>query len=81
MENSCNARPKPKTVKEFFRSWYFWKPFLAVFTGGILGFLYYFFVGCSTGTCAITSNPYSSIMMGGFMGYFLVNSPCARGNC
>jgi len=81
MENNCDASPKPKTVKEFFRSWYFWKPVIAVSTGGILGFLYYFYVGCSTGTCAITSNPFSSIMMGGLMGYFLVNSPCARGNC
>ena len=81
MENSCNARPKPKTVKEFFTSWYFWKPFMAATTGGILGFLYYFYVGCSTGTCEITSNPYSSIFMGSLMGYFVVNSPCARGNC
>jgi hypothetical protein len=81
MENSCNAKPKPKTVKEFFTSWYFWKPFAAILIGGFLGFLYYYNVGCSTGTCAITSNPYSSILMGGLMGYFVVNSPCARGNC
>lgn len=81
MENSCNAKPRPKTVKEFFKSWYFWKPFIAVSAGGILGFLYYFYIGCTSGTCAIGSNPFSSVMMGGLMGYFLVNSPCARGNC
>ena len=81
MENSCNARPKPKTVKGFFASWYFWKPFIATVTGGILGFLYYYNVGCISGTCAITSNPYASILMGGLMGYLVVNSPCARGNC
>jgi len=81
MENSCNASPKPKTGKEFFSSWYFWKPFIASLVGGILGFLYYYNVGCTSGTCAITSDPYMSILFGGLMGYFFVNSPCARGNC
>ena len=81
MENSCNAKSKPKTVKEFFTSWYFWKPFIATVAGGILGFLYYYNVGCTSGTCAITSNPYSSIITGSLMGYFVVNSPCSRGNC
>lgn len=81
MENSCNASPRPKSVKEFFTSRYFWRPFIAASVGGVLGFLYYFYVGCSTGTCEITSNPYSSVIMGSLMGYFFVNSPCARGNC
>ncbi len=81
MESSCNTRTKPKTVREFFTSWYFWKPFIAAVIGGALGFLYYYNVGCASGTCAITSNTYSSILMGGFMGYMVVNSPCARGKC
>jgi hypothetical protein len=81
MENSCDTSPKSKSVKEFFASKYFWKPFLAATAGGVLGFLYYYYVGCTTGTCEITSNPYSSILMGSFLGYFVVNSPCARGNC
>ncbi len=81
MENSCNSTPRPKTAKELFTSAYFWKPFAAAVAGGFLGFLYYYFVGCASGTCAITSNPYMSILFGGLMGYFLVNSPCAKGNC
>jgi hypothetical protein len=81
MENSCEAKPRPKTVKEFFISGYFWKPFLAVLIGGIAGFLYYHYVGCASGTCAITSNPYMSVMMGGFLGFFIINSHCSRGKC
>lgn len=81
MENSCEAKPKPKTVKEFFNSWYFWKPFMAASIGALAGFLYYYFVGCSSGTCAITSNPFMSILMGGLLGLFVVNSPCSRGKC
>jgi len=45
--------------------------FLIIF-GSVLGaaggFLYYTFYGCTTG-CPINSNPYTSIIMGGLMGY------------
>jgi hypothetical protein len=44
--------------------------------GGFGGFFYYYFVGCASGTCDITGNPYTSIAFGGFFGYFLVNRPC-----
>ncbi len=67
--------------KGSFKSWKFWKPFLAVFIGGVAGFLYYHFVGCTSGQCAITSNPYMSTIGGGFLGLFIVNSPCSRGRC
>ena len=81
MENNCEVKPKPKTIKEFFTSRYFWRPFIAVIVGGIAGFLYYRFVGCSSGHCAITSNPYMSVFWGSLMGFFLVSSPCSRGKC
>lgn len=76
MENNCEIRPKPKTVKEFFRSWYFWRPFLGILVGGILGYLYYHFIGCTSGSCAITSSPVGSVLMGSFFGFFITNSPC-----
>jgi len=81
MENNEELKPNTRTVKEILNSWSFWKPFIAVSIGAIGGFLYYYFVGCTSGSCAITSNPYTSILMGGFMGYFAINSPCARGRC
>ncbi|MCU0324810.1 MAG: DUF6132 family protein [Spirosomaceae bacterium] len=39
--------------------------------GSIGGFLYWRFVGCSTGTCPITSKPLNSTLYGAVMGYFL----------
>ena len=81
MENNCEVKPRPRTIKELFKSWYFWKPFLAITIGALAGFSYYYFVGCASGTCAITSSPYMSTFWGGMMGYFLVNSPCSRGKC
>lgn len=47
------------------------KPILGVIVGGILGFLYYKLVGCSTGTCPITSNPINSTAYGAVMGLLI----------
>jgi hypothetical protein len=78
MDPNCSSTPKPKSVKELFKSWYFWKPFLGVIIGGLGGFLFFYFVGCKSGSCAITSNPVSSILMGSFLGFFITSSPCLR---
>ena len=42
-----------------------------VIIGAIAGYLYYYFVGCSSGTCAITSNPINSTLYGAMMGGLL----------
>lgn len=39
-----------------------------IIIGGILGFAFYKFVGCRTGTCPITSNPFMSIIYGAVIG-------------
>jgi hypothetical protein len=39
--------------------------------GAIGGYVYYLKVGCSSGSCAISSNPYISTVWGAAMGYLL----------
>ncbi|NJK95602.1 MAG: hypothetical protein HC905_12475 [Bacteroidales bacterium] len=68
-------------VKTFFRSWRFWKPFIATTAGALAGFLYYYYIGCTSGTCPITSNPYISTFWGALLGFFIVSSPCSSGKC
>jgi hypothetical protein len=36
--------------------------------GGSLGFAYYYWIGCVSGTCAITSDPLKSILYGSLLG-------------
>lgn len=42
--------------------------------GAIGGFLYYYYVGCVSGTCAITSKPLNSSLYGAVMGGLLFNT-------
>jgi hypothetical protein len=76
MSNSCEVNTKPKSFKELMRSKSFWKTIAGIVLGGTGGFLYFYFVGCSTGSCGITSNPYSSIAFGSVLGIFLTNRKC-----
>ncbi|MFN5628526.1 MAG: DUF6132 family protein [Bacteroidota bacterium] len=46
---------------------------LGLALGLVGGYLYYYFVGCQSGTCAITSSPVNSTIYGGFMGSILLN--------
>jgi len=40
--------------------------------GAIVGYSYYYFIGCNAGgSCPITSNPYISTLYGAFMGVIL----------
>jgi len=44
-----------------------------VIVGAVAGYLYYYYVGCVTGTCAITSRPLNSTLYGAVMGGLLFN--------
>lgn len=46
-------------------------PALFAVLGAAAGWLYYRFVGCASGACAITSDPINSAFYGGLMGLFL----------
>ncbi|MPS73415.1 MAG: hypothetical protein DI622_01165 [Chryseobacterium sp.] len=46
---------------------------IGAFLGGVAGYLYYYFIGCSTGSCTITSRPFNSIIYGAIMGYLLAS--------
>lgn len=47
---------------------------IGIILGGILGYVYYHFIGCNTGTCAITSKPINSSVYGMVMGYLILST-------
>lgn len=46
---------------------------IGIIAGAIGGYLYYHFIGCASGTCAITSKPLNSTLYGAMMGGLLLN--------
>lgn len=47
---------------------------IGVVLGSVAGYAYYYFVGCKSGTCAITSSPVNSTVYGAVMGVLLLSS-------
>lgn len=50
------------------------KIILGIAIGSGLGFGFYKLVGCSTGACPLTSNPYMSMVLGGLLGVLIAAS-------
>lgn len=63
---------------EFLKKYKF--TFIGIGLGLIGGYAYYHYVGCASGTCAITSKPLNSTLYGGMMGGLLFNMLDGRKN-
>lgn len=44
---------------------------IAIIIGMLIGFAYYWFIGCNTGTCIISGNPYISSIYGGVLSFLI----------
>ena len=47
------------------------RPLIFTVIGGVVGYVYYRLVGCPTGGCIITSNPYISTTYMALLGFLL----------
>lgn len=60
------------------------KNYFSLIIGTVLGmaagYLYYRIVGCASGACVITSNPITSTLYGGLLGW-LIGSMLRPGGC
>jgi hypothetical protein len=67
----CSAFQRVHCLKEIETRTGMIKSLIGIIVGAAIGFGYYKLVGCSSGTCPITSNPYISMLWGAVMGAFL----------
>ncbi len=44
---------------------------IGIGTGGAVGFVYYMLIGCAAGACPLTSNPWTSTIIGMLLGAVL----------
>lgn len=52
----------------------FIKYVIGFFLGAVGGFSYYYFIGCRSGACPITGNPFISTIWGGVLGTLLADT-------
>lgn len=52
----------------------YFKWIAGIVAGASVGFAYWYFIGCTTSGCAITSSPVNSALYGSLMGALLVSS-------
>ncbi len=45
--------------------------FIGAVLGAMAGYAYWYFIGCASGSCAITSKPLNSTLYGALMGLLL----------
>lgn len=45
-----------------------WRPVVGALVGAAVGYAMYKFVGCKTGACPITANPWTSMAIYGLLG-------------
>lgn len=51
----------------------YFKWIIAGLLGGVAGFSYWYFIGCNTGSCVITSSPVNSSIYGVLMSVLFLN--------
>lgn len=44
---------------------------IGLVVGAVGGYIYYIEIGCNSGSCAITSNPFMSVIWGAVIGYLV----------
>lgn len=47
------------------------RTFIGILVGALAGYLYWFYIGCNSGSCMITSKPLNSTLYGAVMGGLL----------
>ena len=68
-------------VRRLFRSVQLRRTIIFAIIGAIGGFLFFYFTEGSTMDIIPAGDIIKSILIGGFFGIFITNSPCARGRC
>ena len=68
-------------MKDRMKKWL--RPALFTTGGALAGLVYYSLVGCSTGTCVITSSPFTSMVYMALVGWLLSGAvgSCCGGSC
>lgn len=74
-------QPQGSWFKRTFLSAHAKKTLLYMAIGAVAGFLFFYFTEGKHLDTITKNDVLNSVLFGSFMGFFLTNSPCARGRC
>lgn len=68
-------------LKRLFKSKQARRSLIAIIIGAGAGFLYFYFTEGKHMDVLLAGDIVKSLLLGGFFGFFITNSPCSRGRC
>lgn len=68
-------------LTRFIKSQHFKRTIIAILVGGIAGFIFTFLSEGRDFSQIASNDIITNVFTGAFFGFFLTNSPCARGKC
>ena len=76
-----DIKPEGTWFKRTFWSQQARKSILYIAIGAIIGLIYFYFTEGKNMVDIAAGDIVKSMLFGGFFGFFITNSPCARGRC
>ena len=76
-----NLKPQGSWIKRTISAPRFKTTITAILVGSVIGFLFFYLTEGRLMDSMPGNEIVKSILVGGFFGFFITNSPCARGRC
>lgn len=76
-----DIKPEGSWLKRTLSSKQFRKSLIFIILGAIAGFVYFYFTEGQHMDVMPLESILRSVFFGAFMGFFITNSPCAKGRC
>jgi L-asparagine transporter-like permease len=74
-------KPQGSRMKRLVRNPQIRRTMIAIFLGAVIGFGLFYISEGRTMESIPANDIFKSLLIGGFFGFFITNSPCARGRC
>lgn len=76
-----DIKPEGSWIKKTLESKHTKKTMIYIILGAVAGLIYFYFAQDKQIADFTASEIIKSMVIGGFFGFFITNSPCARGRC
>jgi Na+-transporting NADH:ubiquinone oxidoreductase subunit NqrB len=74
-------KPQGNRISRLVKSGQFRRTLIATLVGAVIGFALFYLTEGRTMNSMPANDIIKSLLIGGFFGFFVTNSPCARGRC